>query len=202
MTARLILGSASPARLRLLRDAGFDPEVVVSGVDESLPAELPTGQAVAVLAARKADAVVAMLDAPVDGARTLVLACDSLLELDGRSLGKPKGEDDARESWSARRGKTGVLHTGHALVDPGRDVRIVETASTVVHFASPSDAEIDAYVASGEPFAVAGGFTIDGRGAVFIDRIDGDHGNVIGLSLPLLRRMLAKADVAITELWT
>lgn len=180
---RFVLASASPARLATLRAAGVEPEVIVSGVDEDvLTAESPIAL-VQVLAQAKAQAVADGLDGPA-----LVLGCDSMLELDGRALGKPADAAEAIERWTQMRGRTGVLHTGHCLIGPS-GTRMA-TASTTVHFADVTDAEIEAYVATGEPLWVAGAFTIDGLGGWFVDSIEGDHHNVVGLSLPLLRRLL------------
>jgi septum formation protein len=193
---RFVLASASPARLETLRRAGVEPEVIVSGVDESVVSAPTTAALVAELAMRKARAVASQLDGDV-----LVLGCDSLLELDGRSLGKPADGDEARARWRAMRGRSGVLHTGHALVDPdGRAV--VEGAATTVHFGEVTDDEIERYCATGEPLAVAGAFTIDGLGGWFVDAIEGDHHNVVGLSLPLLRRMLREFGLSVTDLGT
>jgi septum formation protein len=200
MTVSLILASASPARLGLLRQAGLDPRVVVSGVDEdALEAANPAGPAelALLLAVAKADAVAAELDSPA-----LVIGCDSVLELDGRALGKPADPAEALARWQSMRGRSGVLQTGHCVIDTRHGTRASGTASTTVRFGNPSDAEIAAYVASGEPLHVAGAFTLDGRSAPFIDGIDGDHGNVIGLSLPLLRSLLQDLGVGITDLWT
>ncbi len=197
-SVRLVLASASPARLGLLRQAGMSPEVVVSGVDEdALSAPTPAELAL-VLAEAKATAVAGRPEA----AEALVVGCDSVLELDGRALGKPADAEDATARWKAMRGRTGVLHTGHCVVDtrPG-GARAGRTASTAVHFGEPSDAEIAAYVASGEPLHVAGAFTLDGRSAPFVRGIEGDHGNIIGLSLPTLRDLLGELGVGITRLW-
>ncbi|MCQ4082192.1 Maf family nucleotide pyrophosphatase [Streptomyces sp. RB6PN25] len=195
----LVLASASPARLGLLRQAGLDPEVVVSGVDENgINAATPSELAL-LLAEAKATAVAAQLDG--DGPGALVVGCDSVLELDGQALGKPRDAAEATARWRSMRGRAGVLRTGHCVIDTVNGKRASRTASTTVRFGTPDDAEIEAYVASGEPLYVAGAFTLDGRSAPFIDSIEGDHGNVIGLSLPLLRELLAEVGVRITDLW-
>ncbi|MFK0129839.1 nucleoside triphosphate pyrophosphatase [Streptomyces rubiginosohelvolus] len=194
---RLVLASASPARLGLLRQAGFAPEVIVSGVDEdALSAPTPAELAL-VLARAKAAAVAERPEA----AGALVIGCDSVLELDGEALGKPADAEEATARWKAMRGRAGVLQTGHSVIDTALGRTASATASTVVRFGEPSDAEVAAYVATGEPLHVAGAFTLDGRSAPFVDAIEGDHGNVIGLSLPLLRRLLGELDVSVTELW-
>jgi septum formation protein len=190
----LILASASPARLRVLRDAGFDPEVVVSGVSERI-GKMAAAQAVVVLAERKGAAVAARCPG------ALVLSCDSLLDLDGSALGKPASPEEATDMWRRLSGNRGVLHTGHCLIDTRTDRRVSRLASTAVWFGTPTRAEIGAYVASGEPLAVAGAFTIDGRAGPFINGIEGDPSNVLGLSLPLFRRMLDEFGVSVTELW-
>ncbi|MEU8139568.1 Maf family protein [Streptodolium elevatio] len=195
-TRRLILASASPARLNLLRDAGLVPEVRVSGVDEDALTAATPAELALVLAEAKARVVA---DACADG--ELVIGCDSVLELDGQALGKPASPEEATARWHAMRGRSGVLRTGHCVIDTLKGRQASATASTVVRFGTPSDAEVAAYVASGEPLHVAGAFTLDGRSAPFVDGIDGDPGNVIGLSLPLLRTLLADLDTAITDLW-
>ncbi|MGO4600115.1 Maf family protein [Terrabacter sp. 2RAF25] len=196
----LVLASASPARLTTLRAAGIEPTVVVSTVDEDLAVAEATERYgplepadIALLLARaKAEDVASGLDA---GA--VVLGCDSVLELDGEVHGKPADAADAIRRWHRMRGRSGVLHTGHWLVDdrgPG-GATLGATASTTVHFATLSDAEIDAYVATGEPLTVAGAFTIDGLGGAFVTSVEGDHHNVVGLSLPLLRELLGDAGI-------
>lgn len=192
----VVLASASPARLKLLRDAGLAPEVRVSGVDEDALTAASPSELALVLAEAKARVVA---DTCVDG--ELVIGCDSVLELDGEALGKPASAEEATARWHAMRGRPGVLRTGHCVIDTLKDRQASATASTTVRFGTPTDAEIDAYVASGEPLHVAGAFTLDGRSAPFVDGIDGDPGNVIGLSLPLLRTLLAELDIAITDLW-
>lgn len=194
----LVLASASPARLNLLRQAGLAPHVIVSGVDEdALDADTPAELAL-VLAEAKAAVVAALPEA----AGALVVGCDSVLELDGEALGKPADAEEATARWKSMRGRVGVLRTGHCVIDTASGARVSATASTTVRFGEPSDAEVAAYVASGEPLHVAGAFTLDGRSAPFIDGIDGDPGNVIGLSLPLLRSLLGELGVSITDLWT
>ncbi len=197
---RFVLASASPARLATLRDAGLDPEVVVSGVDESQvvtddPASLATA-----LAELKADTVAGRLAA--EGPQTgLLLGCDSVLELDGQILGKPDDADDARARWRAMRGRRGVLHTGHCLLDLGAGTRVVRAVDTVVHWAEVDDEEIEAYVGTGEPLHVAGAFTLDGLGGAFVRGVEGDPHSVVGVSLPVLREMVLELGHRWTDLW-
>ncbi|MBV8932638.1 MAG: septum formation inhibitor Maf [Kutzneria sp.] len=204
---RLVLGSASPARLAVLRAAGVDPLVRVSGVDEDAvaaslidpaPAEL-----VSTLAAAKAEAVVDALNGDVPDA--VVVGCDSMLAMaDGRVVGKPGSAEVARERWARMAGSTGELLTGHVVLRlaGGKVVgRAAGTQVTTVRFGRPSDRELRAYLDSGEPLAVAGGFTLDGLGGWFVEGIDGDPSSVIGISLPLTRRLLAEVDVSVVDLW-
>ena len=192
---RLVLASASPARLRTLTAAGLTAEVVVSGVAEST-VDVPRPDVYCLTLARlKAQAVAARRSGQ------LVLGCDSVLAFDGAILGKPVDAADAVRRWRAMRGRSGVLHTGHCLVEAVSGKLAEEVAATTVYFADVTDAEIDAYVATGEPLVVAGAFMIDGLGGAFVERVDGDPGTVIGLSLPLLRRLLARLGVRLTDLW-
>ena len=195
----LVLGSASPARLATLRSAGIEPVVVVSGVDESQVGDLAPVDVAGALARLKAEAVVGRDEVP---AGALVLGCDSVLELDGRALGKPEDPEEAVARWRAMRGRSGVLHSGHSLHDTATGRAVAATASTTVHFADVGDDEIAAYVATGEPLHVAGAFTIDGLGGAFVTGIEGDHHNVVGLSLPRLRLMVAELGHSWTGLWT
>jgi len=191
---RLVLASGSATRLRVLRDAGLDPEVVVSGVDEDV-GSLDAARAVAALAVRKATAVAERRP------DALVFACDSMLDLDGRPLGRPSAAQEVIEVWRRLSGRQAALYTGHCLVEPRSGRRVVEVARTLVRFGTPSNEEIAAYVATGEPMEMAGCFSIQGLGAPFVDGVDGDPNNVLGLSVSLLRRMLAEVGVAITDLW-
>jgi septum formation protein len=194
---RLVLASASPARFRLLTGAGFAPEVIVSGVDEN-GFEAPDLPAlVTALAEAKAQAVAARPEA----AGAVVVACDSLLDVDGEAHGKPTGDAEARARLQRLRGRSAILRTGHCVIDTATGRRTAGEAATEVVFGNFSDAELDAYLATGEPLHVAGAFTLDGRSAPFIDRVIGDHGNVIGLSLPLFRRLLAGVGLTVMDLW-
>ncbi|GAA3228967.1 Maf family protein [Actinocorallia longicatena] len=191
----MVLASGSKTRLAMLRQAGLAPEVIVSGVDEDAITAGTTGELVLKLARAKAAAVAA--DVP----DALVLGCDSLLDFEGQACGKPGSAEEAAAWWRARRGKTGHLHTGHCLIDTATGREASAASVTAVHFGEPSDAEIAAYLATDEPAQVAGAFTIDGPGGFFVNALEGDHGTVLGLSLPLLRRLLSDLDTPVTDLW-
>jgi septum formation protein len=195
----LVLASASPARLATLRSAGVEPVVIVSGVDESQLDGLPPAELALQLAELKCAAVAGRDDLPTG---SLVLGCDSVLDLDGEALGKPSDAEEAARRWKAMRGRSGTLHTGHCLRETDGDRVAAATASTTVHFAEVSDEEIAAYVATGEPLHVAGAFTVDGLGGAFVTGISGDHHNVVGVSLPLVRHLVAELGHSWTSLWT
>jgi septum formation protein len=204
---RFVLASASPARRAVLRAAGIDPVVVVSGVDEDAVAARLVDPAppeiVAALAAAKAEAVVTALAG--DEPDAVVIGCDSMLFLGGQLVGKPHSVERARARWADMRGGEGELLTGHAvlrLADGVVTARSTGVRTTVVRFGTPSDRELEAYLASGEPLAVAGGFTLDGLGGWFVEGVDGDPSSVIGISLPLTRKLLADVGVSVVDLWS
>ncbi len=209
VATRVVLASASPGRLAVLRAAGINPEVVVSGFDEdgllNRHRDHPPVEIVAALAAAKADAVAAQMIARPSGAPdTVVIGCDSMLLLDGRLQGKPHTPDQSLQRWNAQAGRIGELLTGHTVLLISAGVIVARshgTAVTAVHFATPTERELAAYIASGEPLEVAGAFTIDGLGGWFVNRIEGDPSCVVGLSLPTVRRLLAEIGVAVTDLW-
>jgi septum formation protein len=204
----LVLASASPARRATLRAVGIEPTVIVSEVDEDAAVAVATSRYgrlepadVALLLARAKCEAVALQVATGSTSGYVVLGCDSVLELDGEVHGKPRDAQEATDRWRGMRGREGTLHTGHWLRDErsadagGTGATIGATASTTVRFARLTDDEIDVYVATGEPLRVAGAFTVDGLGGAFVEGIDGDHHNVVGLSLPLLRELLAEVGV-------
>lgn len=205
---RVVLGSASSGRLRVLRQAGIEPLVVVSDVDEdavieSLDPETPPEAVVLKLANAKALSVAAKLPADV-AADCVVVGCDSMLYLKGSLRGKPGSVEAARDQWSEMAGSVGHLLTGHTLLrlfDGVITHTQGETGSTAVHFGQPSDDELAAYLQTREPVHVAGAFTLDGFGGWFIEQIEGDPSNVIGISLPLVNRMLAATGVSVPKLW-
>ena len=187
-----VLASASPSRRRLLEQAGIAPLVLVSGVDEEAiegrMRQQPVPEVALALARAKAEAVAALADVP-SGA--LVLGCDSIFEVDGVRLGKPPTPEEALRRWQRMRGRSGTLHTGHWLIDSAAGTSAGETVSTVVDMVDAPDDEIAAYISTGEPLKVAGGFTLDDLGAPYVAGVHGDPGNVIGVSLPAVRRLAA-----------
>lgn len=184
MAPRIVLASASPSRNRILRSAGITPEIIVSGVDEEDPVynQLTPRELVVALAIMKAHTVKNLVDFPA-----LIIGCDSTFEFEGESLGKPGTAARAIERAKAMRGKSGILYTGHCVIDTVQEIEVSDVVATRVHFAKMTDDEIDSYVATGEPLNVAGGFTLDGLSAPFISKIEGETSNVVGLSLPFLR---------------
>ncbi|MDQ2749056.1 MAG: nucleoside triphosphate pyrophosphatase [Pseudonocardiales bacterium] len=204
-TVRFILASASPARYDTLLRAGVVPERLVSNFDESSVPDRPPAELAQAIANSKATVVwqelkreSMILDEPLT--ETLVLGCDSLFELDGEALGKPSSYEDSIARWKKMRGRKGILHTGHCLIDCVAERTVQATVSTTVHFSDVTDEEIEVYCSSGEPSNVAGAFTIDGFGGWFIDGVEGDHHNVVGLSLPVLRTMLKDLNVSLWDL--
>jgi len=224
----IILASKSTGRLATLRAAGVEPRVEVSSVDEGAilaalaqrraeageEAPSPAEQVLALATAKALDVASALgegASAAGEGAgpsgtsgrasAPVVVGCDSMLEIDGAVVGKPRTPEAARERWLAMRGRTGELHTGHALVRPADGASASGVSSAIVHFGEPTEEEIDAYIATGEPLWCAGAFTIDGLGGAFIEAIEGDPHGVVGISLPLLRRLLAELGVSWTDLW-
>jgi septum formation protein len=205
---RLVLGSASPGRLKVLRQAGVDPLVIVSGVDEdrltrTLGSDASPGDVVCALAQAKAERVAGELDNAV-AADCVVIGCDSMLYIDGRLCGKPQSVADARQLWQSIAGRAGQLHTGHCVIRLlNHEIvhREAQTSITTVHFGTPSPDDLEAYLASGESLRVAGGFTLDGLGGWFIDGVDGDPSAVVGLGLPLTRSLLDRAGVSVAALW-
>ena len=206
---RVVLGSASTGRRRVLRSAGIDPLIAVSGVDEdaaiaALGAHPDPATVVTTLARAKADAVARELDAEVT-VDCVVIGCDSMLYVNGELRGKPGTPEQARRQWNSMAGKPGSLFTGHCVIRM-RDAQVLRTETaaevTTVRFGVPTEQELTAYIASGEPLNVAGGFTIDGLGGWFIDAVEGDPSNVVGLGLFVTRRLLESVGLSIGDLWS
>ncbi len=192
---QFVLASASPARRRLLQTIGIEPVVCASDFDESQVNSRDPILLVQILAQRKAEKVAPKYP------QALVLGCDSVLAIEGEIHGKPASPDEAIARWQNMRGKTGDLLTGHVLVDNLQNRKIVKCQLTKVYFAHVSDREIVDYVATGEPLKCAGAFALEGKGSVFVEKIDGCHSNVIGLSLPLLRQMLGNLGYTVMDFW-
>ena len=184
-----------PPASRCCARAGLRPEVIVSGVDEDAYSSQTTSELTGLLASAKASAVAGSVDAG------LVIGCDSMLDLNGRALGKPVDVAEAIARWRDMRGRWGTLYTGHCVIDAASGKRAEAVAATKVRFGSPTDEEIAAYIGTGEPLGMAGAFTIEGLGGWFVDSIDGDHNNVIGISLPLLRSLFLEFGLTIPQLW-
>jgi septum formation protein len=195
MNPTFVLASASPARRRLLQIAGIEPVVRVSDVDESQVQLSDPTALVETLALHKAQSVARQFT------DALVLGCDSVLSIRGEIHGKPENTEEAIARWQQMRGHVGDLYTGHVLIDTSRDKTLVRSRITRVYFADVSDGEIAAYVATGEPLKCAGCFALEGRGGLFVEKLEGCHSNVIGLSLPLLRQMLAELGYNVTDFW-
>ncbi len=203
-----MLGSASPGRLKVLRQAGIDPLVIVSGVDEdrlttTLGWDASPGDVVCALAQAKAERVAGELDSAI-AADCVVIGCDSMLYIDGRLCGKPQSVADARQLWQSIAGRAGQLYTGHCVIRMLNHEIVhceAQTSITTVHFGTPSPDDLEAYLASGESLRVAGGFTLDGLGGWFIDGVDGDPSAVVGIGLPLTRSLLDRAGLSVAALW-
>ena len=201
---RLVLASRSPARLIVLRHAGVEPIVRVSHVDEdaiqaamsnATPAEIALR-----LAQEKARVVASAFTADSDS-DFVIVGCDSVFDLDGVAFGKPADAAQAKERWQLMTDRSGVLRTGHWLIHPASGREMGDVTSTTVHLGSMTDAEMEAYLATGEPLEVAGGFTLDGLGGAFVEGVEGDPSNVVGISLPTLRRLLGNWGMSWTDLW-
>lgn len=195
MIPPFVLASASPARRRLLETVGIKPIIHQSDFDESQIQLTDTVALVETLARCKAETVASQLK------QSLILGCDSLLVVNGESYGKPESAEIAIARWQGMRGQIGFLYTGHVLIDQTQDKKIIRCGLTQIHFADIDDSTIKAYVESQEPLNCAGAFAIEGKGGLFIDKIEGCHTNVIGLSLPLLRKMISQLGYQVTDFW-
>ena len=190
-----VLASASPARRRLLQNAGIEPVVCQSDFDESQVQLSDPAALVETLALKKAETVASQFS------DALILGCDSVLSVRSEIHGKPTNAAEAIARWQQMRGTMGVLYTGHALIDVAKNKTVVRHGTTNVYFANVSDRAIQAYVATGEPLTCAGCFALEGRGGLFVEKLEGCHSNVIGLSLPLLRHMLRQLGYDATDFW-
>jgi septum formation protein len=205
---RVVLASASPGRLRVLRQAGIDPLVIVSGVDEdqvvaALPETADPAEITVALARAKAGAVARALEPPLTD-DCVVIGCDSMLYRDGRLWGKPESEPSALRGWQDMAGRSGELYTGHCVIRLHHDridQDVADVAVTGVDFGNPSPEDLAAYVRTGEPTAVAGGFTLDGLGGWFVDAVHGDPSTVIGIGLPMMGRLFDRLGLSIARLW-
>jgi septum formation protein len=195
MTINFVLASASPARRRLLQSVGINPLVCVSHFDESQIQLADPIELVQTLAQRKAEVV---LDRVTN---SLVLGCDSVLVVNNEIHGKPRDPAEAFRRWQQMCGNRGTLYTGHALIDQSQSRQVIRCGITQVYFGQLSDAQIQAYIATGEPLVCAGAFALEGKGSALIDKIEGCHSNVIGLSLPLLRSMLTELSYDLSSYW-
>ncbi len=192
---QFVLASASPARLRLLQTVGIEPIACPSNFDESQVQLSDPAQLVQTLAQKKAETVAPKFES------ALIMGCDSVLAIKGEIYGKPANSEQACLRWQTMQGNFGDLYTGHALIDLSQNLTLVKCQVTRVYFAQMSDRAINAYVATGEPLKCAGCFALEGRGSLFVEKIEGCHSNVIGLSLPLLRQMLAEQGYEVTDFW-
>ncbi|WGW10665.1 nucleoside triphosphate pyrophosphatase [Saxibacter everestensis] len=201
----LILASASPSRLSTLRSAGIDPTVIVSDIDEEAVVDryqVTAGDQVSLLLARvKAEAVADAIDSSDYAADTYLLGCDSVLDIDGVSYGKPLTRERAREQWMVMRGRSATLFSGHWLINMSTGASVGASSATTIHLADIADDEVEAYLETDEPLHVAGALTIDGFGGAYVSGIEGDHHGVIGLSLPLLRQLFGRLGVRWHTLW-
>lgn len=199
---RIVLASQSPARLQLLRNAGIEPDVHVSHVDEeAIEDTMPTaspGELCFALAKAKAEAVAHHY---VNDPTAVIIGCDSVFDVNGQAFSKARDEAQVRERWALMMGSSGVLRTGHWVIVPATGASLGAVANTVVKMGTPSEQELAAYLATGEPLQVAGGFTLDALGGAFVDGIEGDPSNVVGLSLPTLRGLLTEIGITWTDLW-
>ncbi len=195
MNINFVLASASPARRRLLQSVGINPLVCVSNFDESQIQLTDPVALVETLALRKAEIVLNQVN------NSLVLGCDSVLKIGNQIHGKPRDANQAFDRWQQMRGNRGTLYTGHALIDQSQSKQVIRCGMTQVYFGRVTDAQIQAYIATGEPLACAGCFALEGKGSALIDKIEGCHSNVIGLSLPLFRSMFAELGYDLSSYW-